>query len=205
MKILLTVFALLLTIGLVPCRADTTPTQTWDVVAKCDPTADSFLPPQFEFCSVPAKISAVFTTQLRTGEFFDPEDTDFFFGTNAVVTNITGTFDGLAITFSPPGPTETLTGWLADGFPLGVGFGAGGISYGLTFLGGNTFLECFGPATACGSFAITPLSSVPIEPLDWSAVENVPEPLAFCMLLTALLLLGLSRWAQLSLRKLSKS
>jgi hypothetical protein len=41
--------------------------------------------------------------------------------------------------------------------------------------------------------------------LDWSAVETAPEPRAFWMLLTAPLLLALSRWAQLSLRKLSKS
>ena len=43
------------------------------------------------------------------------------------------------------------------------------------------------------------------ETLDWSAVETAPEPCAFWMLLTAPLLLELSRWAQLSLRKLSKS
>ena len=168
MKIL-SVFVLVLTCGLVPCQADTTPTQTWNVVAMCDPTLNPIAP----FCGLPAKIEAVFTTQLRTGEFFDPEDTDFFEGTNAVVTNITGTFDGLPITFSPPAEGETLTGWLADnGFPEGVGFAAGGIRFDLSFEDGNIFLSCFS-TMPCG---ITPIGTLfPMETMDWSAVQNVPE------------------------------
>ena len=198
MKIL-SVFVLVLTCGLVPCQADTTPTQTWNVVAMCDPTLNPIAP----FCGLPAKIEAVFTTQLRTGEFFDPEDTDFFEGTNAVVTNITGTFDGLPITFSPPAEGETLTGWLADnGFPEGVGFAAGGIRFDLSFEDGNIFLSCFS-TMPCG---ITPIGTLfPMETMDWSAVQNVPESSLFWMLLTGLSLLGLSRWAQMSLRKLPKS
>ena len=192
-------FVLVLTFGLVPCQADTTPTQTWNVVAMCDPTLNPIAP----FCGLPATINAVFTTQLQTGLFFDPEDTDFFEGTNAVVTNIAGTFDGLPMTLVPGGESEPFTGWLDDsGLPEGVDFVAGGIRFDLSFEGGNVFLSCFS-TMPCG---ITPIGTLfPMETMDWSAVQNVPESSLFWMLLTGLSLLGLSRWAQMSLRKLSKS
>ena len=93
------VFVLVLTAGLVPCQADTTPTQTWNVTAMCDPN----LNPGFPFCSVPAKINAVFTTQIETGTFWDPADGEFFEPPQGepVVTNITGTFDGMPMTLVP--------------------------------------------------------------------------------------------------------
>ena len=101
------VFVLVLTCGLVPCQADTTPAQTWNVTAKCGTSHD----PNFSFpCSDPANINAVFTTQLATGEFFDFTDVEFFEGTNAVVTNITGTFDGLPMTLLPAGGNLLLGG-----------------------------------------------------------------------------------------------
>lgn len=186
------VLALLLMFGLVPAQADTTPTQTWNVVAMCDPNID---PQFFPFCGVPAKISAVFTTEPRTGLFFDPGDAFFFESTDVpIVTNITGTLDGQPMTLLPGGDAEPFTGWLSNGFPEGVAFVAGGFEYDLSTFGapGGVFLSCLTIAP-CG---ITPTTFIPAkETLDWSAVENVPEPSLFWMLLSGLLLLGLARWA----------
>jgi hypothetical protein len=193
------VLVLILTCGLVPCRADTT--ETWNVAAMCDPNLSPFFP----FCSVPAKINAVFTTQMQTGLFFDPEDAFFFEGTEAVVTNITGTLDGLPMTLEVPGGESPFVGWLDDnGRPAGVAFVAGGLKFDLSLLSAplqDVFLSC-AATTPCG-IAPTPGTFRPMETLDWSAVRNVPESSVFSMLLTGLLLLGLSRWAQTSLRKLS--
>ena len=193
------VFVLILTCGLVPCRADTT--ETWNVAAMCDPN----LSPSFPLCSVPAKINAVFTTQMQTGVFFDPVDAEFFEGTNAVVTNITGTLDGLPMTLVPDSGNP---GWLDDnGDPNVVDFVAGGVEFNLSRLlspdvGVKVFLSCPFINTPCG-ITPTPGTFFPMETLDWSAVRNVPESSVFSMLLTGLLLLGLSFWPQTSLRKLS--
>ncbi len=178
------VFVLVLTCGLVPCQADTTPTQTWNVTATCDPDIDF---PFTTVCTVPANIKAVFTTQIETGTFWDPVDGEFFEPPEGepVVTNITGTFDGLPMTEVPgSGP---FVGYLGPA-PVDIAFVAGGIEYELSReVPSDIFLD----------------SANVHETLAFSAVENVPEPRGFWMLLTGLFLLGLSRWAQMSLRKLS--
>ena len=173
------VFVLVL-VGLVPCHADTT--QTWNVTASCT-TADGLA------CPDPANISAVFTTELITQIYVDPSGSEEpTLETEMALMGFQGTYDGQpmsggigagCIPFLQPG-----------GSPECVSFGAGGFQYvlmtlGFTFLEGNT-------GANVGLF----------ETLDWNAVE-VPEPPLFSLLLTALLLLGLSRWAQMSLRKLS--
>jgi hypothetical protein len=178
------VFVLVLTCGLVPCQADTTPTQTWNVVAMCDGDIDF---PFTTVCTVPANINAVFTTRIETGTFWDPVDEEFFVPPEGepVVTNIAGTFDGLPMTLVPH--SEPFQGYLGPS-PANIDFVAGGIEYELSReVPNDIFLD----------------STNVHETLAFSAVENVPEPRAFWLLLTALLMLALSRWAQMSLRKLS--
>jgi hypothetical protein len=172
------VFVLVLSAGLVPAEADTTQTQTWDVTASCIPNSVLGIP-----CFAPGDINATFTTQLATGTFVDAGNGCFcqFTGTVEVITAISGTLDGEAMSLVPFAGGD----WLLDGFPEGeVLFDAGGIEYRINFDQGVRL-------TTTNDF----------EFLRWSAVE-VPEPAIFWMLFTPLLLLGLSRWAQMSLRKL---
>lgn len=171
------VFAIfmLVLVGLVPAYADTT--QTWVVTATCDVNTPFGTP-----CFTPGNIDAVFTTQLETGTFIDSEEGENhqFTGTEPVVTNISGTLDGQAMSLVPFPEND----WLQDGIPEQILFVAGGVEYSLHYDNGVRLgtIEDF-------------------EFLEWSAVASVPEPAIFWMLFTALLLLGLSRWAQVSLRK----
>ena len=186
------VFVLVLA-GLVSTHGDTTQTQTWDVVAACQ-LGDSVA--GFP-CIAPSVISATFTTQLETGNFaFTSEPTNFCTVpcTEPVVTGISGTFDGQSMTLTiSPGPFD----WLLVGCPTcgalpeGVDFTANGNAYTLWW-DGYTFLT-----TDTNGATST-------EVMDWSAAESspVPEP-STILLLTVPLLLALSRWAQLSLRKYS--
>lgn len=169
--------------SLVSTHADTT--QTWDVTASCT-TADGLA------CPDPANISAVFTTEMVTQVYVDPSGSEVpTLMTEMAITDIQGTYDGQPMLFA-------FSGFFCppfmqpDGTPECPSFIAGGNQYVLETLG-YTFLEGDTGANV-GLF----------ETLDWNAVE-VPEPPLFWLLLTALLLLGLSKWAQMSLRKLSKS
>ena len=172
------VFVLFLTC-LVPARADT---QTWNITATCNP--DAMFPPQF-ICNYPSNINAVFTTQLETGTFHEFEFGNTFTSANVVI-GISGTFNGLAMTLVPNPPGD----WLHADLPEEVLFMAGGVQY-------NLFPD-FDQV-----WLIQPSGAT--EPLIWSAVDvtsPVPEP-ATILLLTLPLLLGLSKWAQMSLRRLS--
>jgi hypothetical protein len=159
------VFAVLMLVlaGLVPVHAD-----SWEITASCDLTAAVFVP-----CTDPAKINAVFTTQLETGMFLwtDGESNVLRFGTHPVVTNISGTFDGLAMTLVPVPTWDWLN--YSFGNPEAVTFTAGGIEYSLSIPG-------FEPQ-------IFPLS----EFLTWSAIDPVsaPEPGALALLASGLLTL----------------
>jgi hypothetical protein len=171
-------FFVLVLAYVVSTPADTT--QTWVVTATCIDESAEGIP-----CTLPGNISAVFTTQLETGTFIDSEEGENhpFTGTEAVVTNISGTLDGQAMSLVPFPEND----WIQqDGTPEDILFDAGGQQYSLHFDNGvrlSTFDD--------------------FELLEWSAVATVPEPAIFWMLSTALLLLGLSRWAQVSLQKLS--
>ena len=150
-------------------RADTT--QTWDVTANCSQPA----------CFDPANLSAVLTTTLESGTFYDPVHDTYFTGSEPVITSFSGTFDDAPIT--------DLGGWLLNGNPYGgMWFTAGGIGYAL-FWDGIAFIQN---------------STLQVEFVNWSAVDpvGVPEPRTI-LLLTVPLLLGLMKWAQMSLRKYS--
>ena len=139
--------------GLVPTRADTT-TQTWTVTASCfsgNPT-----------CIYPAKTDAVFTTQLETGTFFEVTNAggQFFTATEPVVTNITGTFDGMAMSLVPT--AEPFQPWITPGDPEHVSLMAGGIEY--IF---DTDINLIDVAVANNQAAT-------IEFLNWGIVQNVP-------------------------------
>ena len=169
------VFVLVLA-GLIPCYAD-----TWDVQASCNPQYYQQTP----VCATPAVINAVFTTTLETGYFYDPANDESYYGQASVVTGIAGTFDGAAMQLVPG------NGWMQTDLPEDVAFTEGGNEWVLFF---------------DGYFYLQPIPWVApwtqVEYLNWSAVD-VPEPPLFWLLLTALSFLGLSRWAQLSLRKYS--
>jgi hypothetical protein len=165
--------------GLVPTHAD-----TWNVTASCNAQIP-FFPPLG--CANPANINAVFTTQPEFGNFFDISFGVELTGvTEPVVTNITGTFDGITMTLVPVPQLD----WLAGGTPEDVAFMAGGVEYTLWW-DGFYFIGTL------------PQPDINKETLNWNAVESVPEPPLFWMLCNALSLLGLSRWAQMSLRKMS--
>ena len=169
--------------SLVPTYADTTQTQTWNVTAVCQEGIPSF--PCFA-----QSLTAVFTTQLETGTFVSTDNLGVFTGTEPVVIGMTGTLDGVPLTFVPQGPPFGPFGWLDNGAPEGIGFMAGGVGYGaVSDIDTVIFSSSANPPGV-------------YEFMNWSAVEVVPEPSAL-LLLTALLLLALMRWAQLSLRKLS--
>ena len=152
--------------GLVPCHADTT--QTWNISATCQ-----------EIISFPCfaqSLNAVFTTQMETGAF---ESTDFFFvftGTEPVVTGMTGTLDGMPITFVP---TDLPFGWLEGGLPEGINFMAGGMEYGAV---SDIDTVLFSSSTHPGTY----------EFMNWSAIgpNAVPEPALFWMLLAGLFLIA---------------
>jgi hypothetical protein len=158
--------------GLVPTHADTT-TQTWAFNEICQGN-----------CNTPANINAIATTQMEQGLFFEAETGDIFSGTEPVVTGISGTFDGLAMSLGIVDPLGFLP-WINNSAPEGIPFTAGSQAYVLTWDGD---FKLFLPD---GSFEI--LTDPPAA---------VPEP-STLFLLTALLLLALMRWAQMSLRKLS--
>ena len=188
------VFVLVLT-GLVPTHADTTQTQTWNVAASCQlgDSAAGFP------CVEPSVINAVFTTQMETGLFAltsDPTIRCIDPCPAPVVTDISGTFDGLPMTLI--GESGSPFNWLLVSCnPTPTTCGA--IPEGVSFIaGGNQYLLWYD-----GSVFLTNQSPFSIEVMNWSAVESVPEPPLFWLLLTALSFLGLSRWAQLSLRKYS--
>jgi hypothetical protein len=173
------IFVLVLT-GLVPTHADTT--QTWNLTASCTETLGG-LP-----CVDPAIINATFTTQMVFGTYVDPSGTGLpQQEIEPLIETLTGTFDGQAMTLttvSSAGP------WMDTfvSFPQMLYFMADGQTYVLFWDGSPEIQSQSNPN--------------PNEILTGSAVD-VPEPPLFWLLLTALSLLGLSRWAQTSLRKLS--
>jgi hypothetical protein len=160
---------------LVPCYADTT--QTWTVSASCSHTSSSFT------CPDPDTISATFTTQLETGTFELSDEPIFITGTVPVITNISGTFDGLPMALiSVPGSDWLLTGCdaitcIAE--PEDVFFSAGANTY-LLFYAGDAMLQT------------VPFNGN-IDALTWSAVDPVPEPSLFSMLLVGLIACSYAR------------
>src|ERR1700722_9854146 len=96
-----------------PAFADT---QRWDVMASCDLVLSTPL----AGC-LPGDINAVFTTQLEFGTFFRFKDASFFTGFEPVITNISGTFDGMSITLG--------SGYFLDSTPESIAFTAGGNGY----------------------------------------------------------------------------
>jgi hypothetical protein len=172
-------FALVLA-GLIPSHADAT--QTWNLTASCEEV------PLVSVCTDPANINAVLVTQMEFGTFVDPSGLGIpETGVEPFITSITGTYDGFAMSLAPG------DGWMdvivpGAPFPQLTSFMAGGNEY-LLYWDGFAYVD--------------PQSNAnPREALNWTAVD-VPEPPFFWLLLTALSLLGLSRWAQMSLRKLS--
>ena len=157
---------------LVPCYASST--QTWDVTASCNPAFYIQTP-----CATPANISAVFTTTLESGSFYSDEGHYTFTGQEPVVTDITGTFNGSAMTLLNLGNGGD---WMSGNMPQDVTFMAGGSQYDL-------FLEYsfFGPVAqgVDGSF----------DYLNWSASDpvGVPEPATILLLTLALAITGLLR------------
>lgn len=178
------VFVLVLT-ALAPCHAD-----TWDVAASCESGFQSGVPTP---CTDPANINAVFTTQMEFGTFVNPSNTEGeTIGSVPVVTNISGTFDRMAMSLvlDPSGD------WLLGSYPEVVLFNAGGSEY-MLFWDGDTWLA---PLSAP-----SPVNG--LEILNWSAFDltAMPEPGVFWLLVIAVFPLGLSRWAQLSLREFSRA
>ena len=110
-------FVLVLSAQLVPTHADTF--QTWQVMAECEDISTYYT------CDDPANISAVFTTELEPGTFYDGASPGSVTGTAAVVMNIVGTYDGLPISFTPP-PTGLSDysnfGWMDPIYPNDVCF-----------------------------------------------------------------------------------
>jgi len=173
------VFVLFLA-GLAPTHADTT--QTWDVTASCQANVS--------YPCFASSLNAVFTTELETGTFESTDNFNVFTGTEPVVIGISGTLDGMPMTFLPP--SNPLFGWIEFGLPEGVCFAAGGSRY------------C--ALSDIDTVLLTPSANDnAYEFMNWSALgplSPVPEP-STILLLTMPLLLGLSCWAQMSLRKLS--
>lgn len=179
---------------LCPAHAD-----TWVInasTAPCDISNPFFNPAQ---CSATANINAIFTTQQETGIFFfSVGAVQSILSTEPVVIGISGTFNGMPMSFvQPPSNPNGIEGWLFDGIPQtgeadpqSIYFSAGGNQYELDWDG-----------------QLPTIFGAPIPPtyLTWSAVDpsEVPEPMTL-WLLTVPLLLALSRWAQMSLRKLSR-
>jgi hypothetical protein len=169
----------------IPAQAD-----TWDVTASActnDPPPD---------CVGPANLSAVFATIEETGTFEYPFTGGTIEGTFPVITSMSGTFNGEPISLGPllQGANGAIVNYpftTAGGTPEDVTFSEGGDICELNFDNGEGVeLSCF---QGINTF------------VNWSAVD-VPEPSSATLLmisLSVLLLLGLMRWAQMSLRKLS--
>jgi hypothetical protein len=186
------VFVLVLA-AVVPAHADTT--QTWDISAtQCTNVISC------NVGTVPFDLEAQMLTTTETGlffwEFLGESDLP---GTAPVETSIAGTFDGMPV--STPDLTagpNGISAWLLETgpfiVPMGIEFESSGSIYTILFDDGYQI------------FNLTDLSA-PIsgEQVLWSAVDvtHVPEPAAVWLLLTALFLLGLSRWAleQQSIRR----
>ena len=134
MKLIIPAFAVLLFVAF--ARADGN--ATYDVSASV-PSSCGSIP---SYCAVPATIAAQFTTTLETGEFNDTVDGVGIYGTEPVVTGVTGLFDGIfPITFSPenlvPTPGFGMNGWFTGGEePQNVWFLADGINFDVNY-GGN--------------------------------------------------------------------
>ena len=176
------VFALFVLVlgGLVPCYADTTQTQTWNIQTSCNPQFYQQVPP----CQTPANINAVFTTTLESGTFYSETGDFTYTGTAYVVTNITGTFDGLPMTGGVTGPPGRSNWMEAGDLPQDVTFTAGGNEYDLFYDGLFTLAAVPGP----------PFSS-DWEYLNWNAIgptAPVPEPSTLLLLIVPLLLAVLS-------------
>jgi hypothetical protein len=173
------VFVLVLA-GLVPTHADTT--QKWALTSGCNP---EFNP---DGCFDTAQIRAVLTTTMENGTFTESNGDVTFTGVAPVVTNIVGTFDGMPMTLiSTPGEAGN---WLLGNLPQDVTFMAGGIEYDI-FWDSDIFLVQIPSGPQLNQ-----------EVIGWNAVP-VPEPNTL-LLFSVPLFLGLSRWAQMSLRKLSE-
>ena len=154
-------------------------TQTWDVTASCNPQSYQQLPA----CATPANINAVFTTTLESGTFYSETGGFTFTGTAYVVTNITGTFNGLQMAGGVTG-TPGESNWMQDGdLPQDVTFTAGGNEYDLFYDGLFTLATVPGP----------PFSS-DWEYLNWSAVDPVGVPEPNIALLAIIGIMGLGIW-----------
>lgn len=155
----LSIFALVMLCLLNTCDAQAD-TQTWNVVTGCNP---EFNP--VGGCFVPAQMSAVMITTMETGTFYDSEGDFTFTGTVPVVTSITGTFDGLAMTLVPNGTGD----WLNNSLPEDVSFSAGGNTFDI-WQDAGVFLQENGPPVT--------------EQIGWSAVDPVAESPLLPMALT---------------------
>ena len=186
------VFVLVLA-ALLPAHADM---QTWDV------TGSLFCGSPFDPCNAPFTLKATMTTQTESGLFYIEFQGETEQGTFPVETGISGTFNGEPITYPGPIPEYEPLGIYSylylPGVPQGIVFEVDGISYQIVYDGS---IKLFPTDIANES---SPFNG---EDVNWSAVDvtHVPEPAAVWLLFTALSLLGLSRWAQMSLQKLPKS
>jgi|SRR6267154_2683807 len=174
---MLKTIALVALLGLAStAHADTTPTQTWNVTTGCNPEFNNGA------CFDPAQMSAVMTTTMETGTFFDTEGDFSFTGTVPVVTSIVGTFDGFAMTLVPNGTGD----WLNFSYPEDVEFSANGSIYDI-WHDGDFFMQ-----------KDTPFNT---EVVGWSAVDpiSIPEPGEWILTLLGCDLLLV--WAKLRMRR----
>ena len=179
---------------LIPAHADT---QTWDI------TATMFCGSPLDNCSTPFTLNATMTTQTETGLFYSVFQGESLPGTWPVETSITGTFDGMSISTPDltPGPNG-ITAWLLETgsfiVPMGIEFEAGGDIYTILYDAGYQIFDLTHQNALNGEQVLWNI----VDPATGVGFSSVPEP-STLLLLTVPLLLGLSKWAQMSLRKLS--
>jgi hypothetical protein len=179
------VIALLAVLIFLPiAKAGSTAGPTYKVTASTSPCVfDQF--GGTDSCGPKINLTATFTTTMETGTFGDLSQDFSFYGTEPVVTGITGTLNGHSVSFVPSTSLFMggMTGWILDGDAEGIGLSANGSIYGIEYDG---FTQIWGPSgDSWVNWNVKDISPTP-EPSTW---------MLFLIAITLMLILRFRKFA----------